>query len=154
MHIMSTNVTKTLFGNMNMTSNCDVINSTHQMQMTNICHWMKRPMTIFCVRCRLHWLLYWKVWFSGVSQIRRDCTLRLFKCSALIVTSDTSLLSCVAYHVIKVTELVWLSLIQPFCGLIIFIRRAPRRPGESFLIFRVRRTKVNSVQFYSLNEQR
>ena len=40
------------FGNMNMTSNCDVTNTAHQKQMTTICHWMKTPMKIFCVR---HW---------------------------------------------------------------------------------------------------
>jgi len=47
MHIMSTNFAKTLFGDMNMTSNYDVTNSTHQMQMTTICHWMKPPRKIF-----------------------------------------------------------------------------------------------------------
>ena len=35
---------------MNMTSNCDVTNSAHQIQMTSICHWMKPPMESFCVR--------------------------------------------------------------------------------------------------------
>jgi len=40
------------FGSMNMTSNCDVINSAHQIQMTTVCHWMKPPMKIFSVR---HW---------------------------------------------------------------------------------------------------
>jgi len=29
------------FGNMNMTSNCDVTNSAHKTQMTPSCHWMK-----------------------------------------------------------------------------------------------------------------
>ena len=39
------------FGNMDMTSNCDVTNSVHQTQMTTVCHWMKTPtMKIFCVR--------------------------------------------------------------------------------------------------------
>jgi len=28
---------------MNMTSNCDVTNSEHQIQMTTVCHWMKPP---------------------------------------------------------------------------------------------------------------
>jgi len=36
------------FGNMNMTSNCDVPNNAHQIQMTTICHWMKPPVQIFC----------------------------------------------------------------------------------------------------------
>jgi len=40
---------------MNMTSNCDVTNSAHQIKMTTICHWMKSPMKIFCVR---HWCRY------------------------------------------------------------------------------------------------
>jgi len=45
MHIinMSANFAKTLFGNMNMMPKCDVTNSTHQIQMTTICHWMKSP---------------------------------------------------------------------------------------------------------------
>ena len=43
MHIMSTNFAKTLFENMSMTSNCDVTNSAHQIQMTTICHWMNPP---------------------------------------------------------------------------------------------------------------
>jgi len=47
---------KRWFGNMNMTSNCDVTNSTHQIQMTTICHWMSPPpMKIFCVR---QWFKY------------------------------------------------------------------------------------------------
>jgi len=29
---------KGLFGNMNMTTNCDVTDSAHQTQMTTICH--------------------------------------------------------------------------------------------------------------------
>jgi len=28
---------------MDMTSNCDVTNNAHQIQMTTICHWMKPP---------------------------------------------------------------------------------------------------------------
>ena len=53
MHIMSTNFAKMLVGNMNMTSHCDATNSAHQIQMTNICYWMKTyPMKMFCVR---HW---------------------------------------------------------------------------------------------------
>jgi len=35
---------------MTVTSNYDVTNSTHQILMTTICHWMKSPMKIFCVR--------------------------------------------------------------------------------------------------------
>jgi len=31
---------KRWFGNMIMTSNCDVTNSVHQLQMAIICHWM------------------------------------------------------------------------------------------------------------------
>jgi len=38
---------KRWFGNMNMTSNCDVTKSAHQIQMTTICHWMKNPHEIF-----------------------------------------------------------------------------------------------------------
>ena len=34
------------FGNMNMTSNCDVTNSAHQIQMATTCHWMKSPMKL------------------------------------------------------------------------------------------------------------
>ena len=44
---------QTSLENMNMTSNCDVTKSVHQIQMTTICHWMNPPMKIFCVR---HWL--------------------------------------------------------------------------------------------------
>jgi len=41
------------FENMTMTSNCDVTNSAHEIEMTTISHWMKSPlMKIFCVR---HW---------------------------------------------------------------------------------------------------
>jgi len=32
---------KRWFGNVNTTSNCDVTNSAHQIQMTTICHWTK-----------------------------------------------------------------------------------------------------------------
>jgi len=38
---MSTNSLKHWFGNRTMTSNCDVTNSTQQIQMTTLCHWMK-----------------------------------------------------------------------------------------------------------------
>ena len=34
---------KRWFGNTNVTSNCDVTNSSHQIQMTTICHWMNLP---------------------------------------------------------------------------------------------------------------
>jgi len=34
---------KRWFGNVTMASNCDVINSAHQIQMATICHWMKPP---------------------------------------------------------------------------------------------------------------
>ena len=43
MHITSTTSSKHWFGNRNMTSNCDVTNSAHQIQMTAIYHWMKTP---------------------------------------------------------------------------------------------------------------
>ena len=43
---------KRWFGNRTMTSFCDVTNSTHQIQMTTLCRWMKPPMKSFCVR---HW---------------------------------------------------------------------------------------------------
>jgi len=43
------------FGNMNITSNCNVTNSAHQIQRTTICHWMKPPHEFFCVRhCMKH----------------------------------------------------------------------------------------------------
>jgi len=32
---------------MNMTSNCDITKTTHQKQMTTICHWMKPPHEYF-----------------------------------------------------------------------------------------------------------
>jgi len=36
---------------MNMTSNSDVTNSAHQIQMDTLCHWMNAsPKKIFCVR--------------------------------------------------------------------------------------------------------
>jgi len=38
---------------MNMTANCDVTNSAHQIQMTTVCHLNESPNKIFCVR---HWL--------------------------------------------------------------------------------------------------
>ena len=41
---------QTSLENINITSNCDATNSAHQIQMTTICHWMKTPMKIFCVR--------------------------------------------------------------------------------------------------------
>ena len=34
---------KCCFGNMNITSNCDVTNSGHQIQLTTICHWITPP---------------------------------------------------------------------------------------------------------------
>ena len=42
---------------MNMTSNCDVTNSAHQIKMTTICHWMKNP--------------WWK--FSAYATVRSTC---------------------------------------------------------------------------------
>jgi len=48
-------------GNMNMTSNCDVTKSAHQIQMTTTCHWMKTPMKIFCLH---HCKPAWKFWFE------------------------------------------------------------------------------------------
>jgi len=45
-YIMSTNLVKTLVWK----HEYDIINRTHQMQMTTICHWMNPPMKIFCVR--------------------------------------------------------------------------------------------------------
>jgi len=44
---------KTLVWKKNLTSNCDVTNSAHQIQMTSTSHWMKTPIKIFCVR---HWV--------------------------------------------------------------------------------------------------
>jgi len=45
---------KRWFGNMEITSNCDVTNSEHQIQMTTIWPWTKAPtMKIFCER---HWV--------------------------------------------------------------------------------------------------
>jgi len=56
MHIMSTNVAKTLFGNMNMTLNGDAKKSALQIQMTTVCHWVKTPpMKNFSVcHCQYH----------------------------------------------------------------------------------------------------
>jgi len=50
MPIVSTNFAKIWFENMNMTSNCGVTNSAHQIQMTTICHWMNPSTKIFSVR--------------------------------------------------------------------------------------------------------
>ena len=50
---------KLWFGNMNMTSNCDVANSPYKIQITIMCHWMKPPTKIFCVR---HWSREWQAW--------------------------------------------------------------------------------------------
>ena len=47
---MSRTSLKRWFGNSTMTSHCDVTNSAQQIQMTTLCHWMKPPMKIFCVR--------------------------------------------------------------------------------------------------------
>jgi len=48
---MSTNFAKTVVWNHYMTSNCDVTKSEHQIQITApLCHWMKPPIKIFCVR--------------------------------------------------------------------------------------------------------
>jgi len=44
---------KRRFGNVNMTSICDVINSLQQIQLTTIRNWMKPPVRIVCVR---HWI--------------------------------------------------------------------------------------------------
>jgi len=41
MHIMSINVAKTLVWRHDCDVNCDITNSTHQVPMTTICHWMK-----------------------------------------------------------------------------------------------------------------
>jgi len=49
---------KRWFGNMEMTSNCDVTNSAHQIQMTTI--WTKSLIKIFCVRHCLYWQLFAK----------------------------------------------------------------------------------------------
>ena len=47
MHITSTTLSKHWFGNRNMTSNCDVTNSAHQIQITTIRHFMKPPWKIY-----------------------------------------------------------------------------------------------------------
>ena len=41
---------KRWFGNRTMTSICDATIRAHQIQITTLCHWMKPPMKIFCVR--------------------------------------------------------------------------------------------------------
>jgi len=44
---------KRWFGNMSMTSNCDVTSSAHQIQMNTICHCVNPPMNFFFVHhCR------------------------------------------------------------------------------------------------------
>jgi len=43
MHILSTNFAKMLVWKHDMTSNCDVTNNAHQIQMTTICYWTKIP---------------------------------------------------------------------------------------------------------------
>jgi len=43
---MSTNFAKSLVRK----QDYDVTISAHQIQMTTLCHWMKPPMKIFCVR--------------------------------------------------------------------------------------------------------
>jgi len=46
---------KRWFGNMNITSNCGVTKTAHiRKKITTICHGMKAPMKIFCVRHCLH----------------------------------------------------------------------------------------------------
>jgi len=58
---------KRWFGNMSMTSNCDVTNSAHQIQMTTISHWMKSPHKNF-----LRTLLRGIVTFTRVELIQVD----------------------------------------------------------------------------------
>jgi len=45
---------KRWFGNRTVTSNCDVTNSPHQIQMTTLCHWMKPPPHENFLRTPLH----------------------------------------------------------------------------------------------------
>ena len=55
---------KRWFRNMEMTSNCDITNNEHQIQMTTIWPWTNPPpMKIFCVRHCGHSNAYW----SGLS---------------------------------------------------------------------------------------
>jgi len=58
---------------MNMTSNCDVTNSAHQIQMTTICHWMQTPMKIFCVRhcCNVY---YYSAQHRGIFSVEQRLT--------------------------------------------------------------------------------
>jgi len=46
--------------------------------------WTSSQLSVTFWNCRL---LFWKIWFSGVSKIRRDCILSLFKCWALSTPS-------------------------------------------------------------------
>jgi len=88
---------KRWFGNTNMTSNCDVTNSAHQMQMTTICHWMKPPIKIFCVR---HWLspYLFAVYLYDLS----TCLLTIFVCFVQMYEGCKVNLMCV-----RLMQIAW-----------------------------------------------
>ena len=84
---------------MNMTSNCDVTNSSHQMKMTTyVTEW--NPMKIFCVR---HWPFTILLYDGSVGTLGR---VQVFKCSWKVHLCK-NLCSCsfsVAYYQQPVTK--------------------------------------------------
>jgi len=63
---------KRWFGNKTMTSNCDVTNSAHQIQMTTLRHWKKPPHEKF-LRTPLFHAIFPLKRLPAVSQLRLPC---------------------------------------------------------------------------------
>ena len=119
---------------MEMTSNCDVTNSAHQIVMTTIWPWTKPLMKIFCVRHWLHVLpgseqSYFsqqvrKIWnnssiprycfWKGHSQIRAITTLRFSEVCEVYLKSTQRTLSCKTLKFIKVLKNTQKSLFKFF----------------------------------------
>jgi len=115
---------KRWFGNMDMTSNCDVTNSADQIQMTTIWPWTKTsPMKIFCVRhCRgksrreaatacaslpgwlSHWAVCHKLWWWPLAVQLSLCQLCNFHVSYSVMFVHTF------HHVLLLYALVFHSL--------------------------------------------
>jgi len=77
---------KRWYGNMTMTSNCDVTSSACQIKMTTICHWMKPPTKIFCLRhcfCEL-----WSAATFQNARSRDSCLCSLVRCNILNKWTD------------------------------------------------------------------